>query len=526
MTVQTDGLMRRAPSELKTDPDILASVLDSIDQEGLELHSLLVWQRDALILDAWWAPYAPHRPHMMHSVTKSFTSVAVGLAIDDGLLSVDDEVIRFFPEHLPPALPAEDLARLRRMRVRDLLIMASGHGRGISGGAWRRIASSWIGDFLSQPVPYEPGAVFVYDSGASYMLSAIVQKVTGERVHELLQRQLFRPLQMSDGMSWDVGPDGVNTGGNGLSCTTADMLKLGILHLRGGMWHDRRLLSRQWTQAATMPQLRDVVMGSFTGDHYLGPEAAAARPDIREGYGYQWWCGPHGSFSANGLFGQYCIVLPQQDAVVAFTGGLHDDDRRMHALVYDRLRPAFGAGGGSADADAALARRVAGLHLSTRPRGRPPGGAGRQRLGRYRPTSNDQCIEQVVLRAVDGGIALHLRIDGRDHSICAGYDRFIESTSTMPGAKLHHSYEPADGLKVAACACWRENETVLVFDWIFIETAFRDTVEIRFDDDALTLRRKVNVNSSLLELPPVKAIRLAQASSAEAAGLATTEDHL
>lgn len=526
MTVKTDGLKRRAPSELETDPDILASVLDAIDREGLELHSLLVWQRDALILDVWWAPYAPHRPHMMHSVTKSFTSAAVGLAVDDGLLSVDHKVASFFPDHMPPALPPEELERLGRMRVRDLLIMASGHGHGISGGAWRRVKSSWIADFLSQPMPHEPGEVFVYDSGASYMLSAIVQKVTGERVHQLLERRLFRPMAMSDGISWDVGPDGVNTGGNGLSCTTADMLKLGILHLQGGAWQGRQLLSRAWVEAATKPQLHDVVMGTFTGDHYLGPDATAERPDIREGYGYQWWRGPHESFSANGLFGQYCIVLPKQDAVVAFTGGLHDDDRRMHALVYDLLRPALGAGGGSSEADAFLRRRVEGLHLATLPRGHLPVGAGRTRFGRYRCAPNGEDIEQIALRATHQGVALDLRIGGRDHSILAGYDRFIDSTTTLPGAKLHHSYEPSEGLKVAACASWSQDEDRLVFDLVFVETAFRDTLDIRFHADGLTLRRKVNVNSALLELPPVRAFRVADPKASEAIGLATTEDRL
>ncbi|WP_225025933.1 serine hydrolase domain-containing protein [Xinfangfangia pollutisoli] len=507
MTSDSDGLPRRAPSSRGTDPAILAAVLDTIRAEAIELHSLLIWQKDALILDAWWAPFAPARPHMMHSVTKSFTSAAVGLALAEGRLALDDLVLGFFPDHPLPDLPAQDLARLQRMTLRHLLTMASGHGRGISGGSWRRIATSWVADFLRQPMTYEPGEVFVYDSAASYMLSAIVQRATGRQVLDLLDERIFRPMQMSRAITWDIGPDGVNTGGNGLSCTTADLLKLGILHLQGGQWQGQQLLPADWVAQATAAQLRNVVMGAFTGDHYLGPEAAGAQ--VREGYGYQWWRGPHDSFSANGLFGQYCIALPDQCAVVAFTGGLDDDDDRMHRLIYDRLRPALGAGGGDAAGDAALAAQVAGLHLATRPRG--PGAAPAQiaaRAGTWQAAPNDQQITQIGLAPGPDGLDLWLVVAGQTHRIAAGYAHFVESRCTLPGARLHHSYQPPEGLAAAACACWSPAADLLTLDLVLVETAFRDTIEIAFDGEDLRLSRRVNVNSAARELPAVTARRL------------------
>lgn len=512
MRPDIDGLPRLAPQLRGTDPSVLVDLLDAIAAQGLELHSLLVWQQDALILDAWWAPYGPQRPHMMHSVTKSFTSAAVGLAVADGLLSVEDPVVGFFPDLPPPDLPAADLARLGRMRVRDLLTMASGHGQGISGGSWRRITTSWVADFLRQPMSYEPGEVFVYDSAASYMLSAIVQRVSGRRIHDLLDERIFRPMQMSGAMRWDLGPDGVNTGGNGLSCTTADMLKLGILHLQGGAWQGRQLLPRDWVAAAVGMQLRNVVMGAFTGDHYLGPDAPGA--EVREGYGYQWWRGPHDSFSANGLFGQYCIALPNQQAVVAFTGGLEDSDQRMHELVYDLLRPALGAGGGTPAAEAALAARLAALRVATRPRG--PGAAAAQiaaRFGSWQAAPNDQQIESIALAPAPGGVAVTLTIAGTAHRLVAGYEQFVESRTTLPGARLHHSYEPAEGLQLAACASWTPDAGALVLDLLFVETAFRDTLTLTFTASGLHLARRVNVNSAALELPGVTATPLPAAET-------------
>ncbi|SCX34286.1 6-aminohexanoate-dimer hydrolase [Agrobacterium rosae] len=500
MKHMTDTLPRANPEARQTDPAAILSMLDDIEHNGIELHSLLVWQDNALITEAYWAPYAATRPHMMHSVTKSFTSMAVGLAVGEGLLSVDDPVMRFFPENegINPS------PRLKTMRVRHLLTMTSGHDRGISGGSWRRLKTSWIEDFLRQPMPYEPGEVFVYDSAASYMLSAIVQKVTGRTVHDYLEETIFRPMAMSSAITWDLGTDGVNTGGNGMSCTALDMLKLGILHLHGGEWQGQQLLPAQWVAEATGFQLRNVVLGVFTGDHYLGPDdvGEGSPATVREGYGYQWWRGPHGSFSANGLFGQYCIVLPEQKAVVAFTGGLADSDRRVHDLVYNHLRPALGAGIAPTGDNARLVQRLAGLSLATEPA--EDGLEDHDAPGVYRIETNDQGVVSIVIEAIDGGIAITLEDANGKHRIDAGWEGGIETMTTMPGARLHHSYQPEAGLWVTASARWRaplEGWRVLEMDWIFVETAFRDRVRLYFQKGKIRMTRSVNVNSSEMNLP-------------------------
>lgn len=504
MDIITQSLPRAMPHMRGTNPAIILSVLDEIERENIELHSLLIWQDGALITDAYWAPFSAARPHMMHSVTKSFTSVAVGLAVSDGLLSVDDQVISFFPEHMHQ----EPDDNLKDMRVRHLLTMTSGHGRGISGGSWRRLKTSWIEDFLKQPTPFIPGETFVYDSAASYMLSAIVQKVTGRQINDYLKERIFEPMGMSAFMKWDIGTDGVNTGGNGLSCTSEDMLKLGILHLQGGEWQGQQLLPRDWVNVTTGMQVRDVVMGVFTGDHYLGPEelAEGEAANKREGYGYQWWRGPHNSFSANGLFGQYCIVLPDQQTVVVFTGGLADSDRRVHQLIYDRLRPALGCGAGEHAEEAAIAleKRLAELHILTRPDGGRADPLATQYCGAYQIQDNDQGVAIICITQDASKIEFILQDQAGIHKIYAGFGHFIESTTTMSGARLHHSYQPEKGLQVAACARWLPSvdEThVLEMEWIFHETAFRDTILMTFNGDELRLVRQVNVNSSELSLP-------------------------
>ncbi|EUB98908.1 beta-lactamase [Rhizobium sp. CF080] len=501
-TSMTTDLPRATPQSRGTDPAILLALLDDIERQDIELHSFLVWQDGALIADAYWVPYGARRPHMMHSVTKSFTSMAVGLAVADGLLSVDDAVLGFFPDY---SGPKEE--NLRAMTVRHLLTMTSGRARGISGGSWRRMRSSWIEDFLRQSTPYRPGDVFVYDSAASYMLSAIVQRVSGRRIQDYLAERIFRPMRMSQNMTWDTGTDGVNTGGNGLSCTSEDMLKLGILHLQEGIWRGRQLLPREWVRAATGLQVCDVVLGVFTGDHYLGPEEAGDGQSAsrREGYGYQWWRGPHGSFSANGLFGQYCIVLPEEKTVVAFTGGLEDSDRRVHTLIYDGLRPALGAGVADVSGQGeTLEARLAGLRLKTRPGIARPNPAAGPFCGIWRMQPNDQGAESISIAQEANALRFILRDADGVHEVLAGFGYFLEATTTMPGARLHHSYQPDAGLRILACARWLTSvadEIVLEMDWIFVETAFRDTVRLHFSNGLLRLTRSVNVNSSERVLP-------------------------
>lgn len=498
-TAMSQDLPRATPQSRGTDPAILLGLIDDIERQDIELHSLLVWQDGALIAEAYWAPYAAHRPHMMHSVTKSFTSMAVGLAVADGLLCVDDAVLGFFPNY---AGPVDD--NLRAMKVRHLLTMTSGHARGISGGSWRRLRSSWVEDFLRQPTPHVPGEVFVYDSAASYMLSAIVQQVKERKIRDYLGERIFRPMGMSEAMRWDTGTDGVNTGGNGLSCTTEDMLKLGILHLQDGVWQGQQLLPKDWVRDATGMQVRDVVLGVFTGDHYLGPdEVGDGLPATRrEGYGYQWWRGPHDSFAANGLFGQYCIVLPKEKTVVAFTGGLEDSDTRVHTLIYDGLRPALGASVPERPGKETLEARLAGLRLKTRPGLAQPNPATQARTWRIAP--NDQGVEMISIVQEQNALRFTLRDAAGTHDILAGFGHFLEMVTTMPGARLHHSYQPEEGLRVMACARWLDGtagERVLEMDWIFVETAFRDTVRLFFRDGTLRLTRSVNVNSAELALP-------------------------
>lgn len=286
-----------------------------------ELHSLLVVRRGHVVAEAWADPYAPDRPHMLFSLSKSFTSAAVGLAVSEGLLGYDDLLL----DHFADLAPAEPSAHLRAVRVRHLLTMTVGHDVEV-GSDVLMSTSAWVRAFLAHPVPHEPGTHFLYNTAATYVLSALVQRVTGHTLGEYLRPLLYEPLGM-EGVTWETSPEGVHTGGYGMSATTEDVAAFGVLLLQDGVWQGRRVLPEGWVAEATA---RQVPNGDGDGDW-------------SQGYGYQFWRCRHGAYRGDGAFGQYCVVLPDQETVVVTTSAAPDMAAQLD-LVWDRLLPALADG--------------------------------------------------------------------------------------------------------------------------------------------------------------------------------------
>jgi len=278
-----------------------SAVLDFVEALEREqkdaIHSIILRRHGKIVTEAWWAPFNPDSPHMLYSLSKSFTSTAIGIAQDEGLLSIDDPVISFFPYETPDD-PSDNL---KAMRIRDLLKMNSGHQSNTSGGM--REGNTWVEGFLALEVQHKPGTHFVYNSGATYMLSAIIQKVTGVTLLEYLKPRLFEPLGIEN-PTWESDPDGINVGGWGLSVTTEDISKFGQLYLQKGNWKGKQLVSEAWVEEAT----------SFQTSNGSDPDS-----DWEQGYGYQFWQCRHHSYRGDGAFGQNCIVMPELDAVLAIT---------------------------------------------------------------------------------------------------------------------------------------------------------------------------------------------------------------
>jgi CubicO group peptidase (beta-lactamase class C family) len=205
------------------------------------LHSLMLVRHGHVIAEGWWSPYGPKLPHMLFSLSKSFTSTAVGLAVAEGRLTVQDRVLSFFPQDAP----AEVSENLAAMRVRDLLSMSTGNADDTFGPMHEAADGNWVRAFLARPVEYAPGTHFLYNTGATYMCSAIVQKLTGQTLLDYLTPRLFAPLGI-EGARWESCPRGINHGGTGLHVRTEDIARFGQLYLQKGLWQGQRLLSEAW----------------------------------------------------------------------------------------------------------------------------------------------------------------------------------------------------------------------------------------------------------------------------------------
>ena len=314
------ALPRSTPEAQGVSSAGIQSFVEAADKQVNTLHSFMLVRHGQVVAEGWWKPEAADKPHVMHSLSKSFTSTAVGLAIAAGKLSLDDEVLKFFPEDAP-AQPAKNL---KAMRVRDLLTMNSGQE------VEAKIRDSgdvpWSRTFLAHPVPHKPGTHFLYNTPGTYMLSAIVQKVTGQPVLEYLRPRLFEPLGIEN-PAWGASPQGVNFGGWGLYIRTEDIAKFGQLYLQKGQWQGKQLVPADWVAAATA---RQVGNGS-------NPQS-----DWEQGYGFQFWRCRHGAFRGDGANGQFCVVIPEQDAVVAITAETGDMQAELN-VVWDKLLPALQA---------------------------------------------------------------------------------------------------------------------------------------------------------------------------------------
>jgi CubicO group peptidase (beta-lactamase class C family) len=323
MSISSDALIAQVASLPRSTPEAqgvssagIRAFIESADREVDSMHSFMLVRHGHVVAEAWWQPESADKQHVLWSLSKSFTSTAVGLAVAEGKLSIDDQVLKFFPDEAP----SEPSANLKAMRVRDLLTMSTGH----QDVAPIKDKTDWVRLFLAHPVPHKPGTHFQYNTPATYMLSAIVQKVTGQTVLDYLTPSLFDALGIED-PKWDASPEGISIGGYGLFIRTEDIAKFGQLYLQKGMWNGKQLVPRSWVEQATSKQVSNGSDPSWDWD---------------QGYGFQFWRCRHDAFRGDGKDGQFCIVLPEQDAVIAITANAKNMQAELN-IVWDKLLPAF-----------------------------------------------------------------------------------------------------------------------------------------------------------------------------------------
>lgn len=316
----TKSLPRSAMSAENVDAKMIEGYLSAVKNANMDLHSLMVLRNGKVVYEKWFGDNAPDKNHTMYSISKTFTSMAVGFAVAEGKLKVTDKVISFFPDELPPVVSDY----LKELEVRHLLTMSSGMEKEPS----VRDTDNWEREYLATPIVYKPGTRFSYCSISTYMLAAIVQRVSGQMLVDYLYSRLLRPLGIA-GIEYSVSPTGVNMGGFGMSVKTEDMAKLGQFLLQKGKWNGVQLLPASWIEAASSVQIMQPAEGENDKNS-----------DWKQGYGYQMWVCRHNAFRADGAHGQLIVVIPDKNAVVAVTAHIGDMQAELNQ-VWDYILPAL-----------------------------------------------------------------------------------------------------------------------------------------------------------------------------------------
>ena len=449
---------RSTPSSQGVDPAGVEAFLDAMDAHpDVELHSMMLLRNGHVVTEGWWAPYSPDRVHLLYSLSKSYVSTAAGFAVSEGLLDLDRTVLSYFPE-----LDADVTdPRSRSMLVRHVAAMASGHHGECIDQVWASDPGDLVRGFLRIPPEEEPGTWFAYNQPCTYALAAIVQRESGQSLVDYLRPRLFDPLGI-EAVGWQRHPAGLQLGFTGLHATTDAIAKLGQLYLQRGWWGDRQLLPGEWVAQATSVQI---------------DTPQKENPDWQQGYGFQFWLARYG-YRGDGAYGQYCVVLPEEQVVVAITSASRDMQVVLDGL-WTHLLPAL-----SDDHRVSPDRTAADLHLARRTRQltiapatgqpNPDQDADRWAGARFSPCGG-RCEQQSTLTAVDvdrtdGGWQLTLVEDAGRLS-----GTLPESGWRVSGESERPTNDNSGSVPIALSGGW-QNGGELAVDVVFLETPHRLTL--------------------------------------------------
>ncbi len=467
------------PEEVGVDGKVIAEFLDAIENEGWNIHSFMVVRHGKVAAECYRAPFTKERPHAMYSVSKTFTGTAVGIAVREGLLSLDDRVRDFFPEILADVKDE----RLDRMTVYHLMTMTAGKNVSLLSD---KSKGHWAETFFKSSWYNEPGKEFKYISENMYILCAILKKVTGTCVRDYLQTRLFGPLGM-DYPAWETDENGIEAGGWGLYATTEDIAKLMLLYHNGGELNGVRILDADFVEAATQKHIETA--------------EANSSPDSSVGYCYCMWRNKGAvGYRADGMFSQFGIVFEEYDAVLAMTGGIpmegntkefnwrffprafRDDvrpddadvilrDRLLHAKLEAPEEPSTSPLAVDIEGRTIHFRKKIFLNLIGFPMSMLPLAVT------YMAADKAGNIDDVVFRFKEDALTLSWREGDEANTVRAGLNgRYCYGEMTLGQV----SY------KVCCTAKWLDNDSLFV-SVRPIETIGKRTLEFRFRADRVTM---------------------------------------
>ncbi|HXB92195.1 MAG TPA: serine hydrolase [Puia sp.] len=452
--------LRASPESQGVSSQSIRQFIAAANASGISWHSFMLLRHGKVVAEGWWKPYESHFVHSLYSLSKSFTSTAIGLLVKEGRLDIHSKLSSFFPDDLP----ASPSGNFQQITVRHLLTMNTGHGEDTM-PKMRASQEPWVKTYLALPVEFAPGSHFLYNTGNTYMLGAIVYKLTGKTLESYLTPRLFKPLGI-EGYDWEVSPQGLNTAGYGLRVKTEDIAKLGQLYLQKGRWEGKEILTSAWVDEATSFQTSSQVNNG----------------DWSEGYGYQFWRCTHGFYRGDGAYGQFCIIMPQLDAVLAVTGQSPDMQKSMN-IIWEHLPTGMQAGvlPENPGESTALKADLAGLGLPVT-KGMITSAAGsRYHQKKWTVAGNDFGVADLQFDFAEKGCVL--KVGGK--TLEFGWEHWV-----LNSPRERYVFRAGDmtpmPTRMAGTATWVDDHT-LQLNVRFVEAIFGDRLTCVFDADKLTV---------------------------------------
>jgi CubicO group peptidase (beta-lactamase class C family) len=483
-----DGLSRSTPEEQGVPSETIAHFFQMIEEKGFEVHGLMMLRHGKVIAEHWWAPYAPQYQHAMYSATKTITAVAIGFAVQEGLLNVDDKVVSFFPDLLPDTISPQ----LAELSVRHLLTMSVGHASTFYAGSGERQVRS----FLAAPFSHEPGTVWAYDITASHMLSRIITKVSGVTILDFLKTRLFDPLGIED-VVWEMDNDGCNMGNGGSHMKTSDLAKMGLFLLNKGKWNGKQLLNPEWIEEASSIHI-------YQNNELTPEEIRNATDDAAVGYGYQIWRGRHNSFRAIGAMNQLIMVIPDYDFVLVCHSGFRDETG-LNNLIYGML-PSMSDKPLRADRSFDLNEAIAGYEMK-RPFDGISSGQVTMSTRRYQMDVNEDGIRSVLFRFnASGDCFVTLITDDAVHNIPFGLDRWLYGSTDRTLSFSRSVYTNTMGItpvSTAGLCSWKGEDQLAALYLSMFNAGASEKFLFTFNDDKLLLEIEAPVMSPGRGLPGI-----------------------
>jgi len=292
-----NNLFYSTPESQGIPSEAVIDLLEEFEQKRLAMHSFLLMRNGNVIAEGYWPYFGADKKHRMYSISKSFTSVAIGMMIDEGKISLQDKIADHFPEYLPE----NPNIHILEATVRDLLMMSAFN----TWTSYRKEDNDWVRTFFQdKEAKHKPGTIFNYDTAATVVLCGIIEKISGKLMLDYM-RPVFDEIGISKDITCIKSPDGRSWTGSGILCTTRDLSRFALLCMNKGSWNGKQLISRKYMEEAVSCQIDNSLTNSDT--------------QLQYGYGYQFWCLRDGGFACNGMGNQFALCSPKHGLILVTT---------------------------------------------------------------------------------------------------------------------------------------------------------------------------------------------------------------